>query len=697
MPVYQMRAPNGRTYRVTGPAGATDEQVRAEILRQFPEAAGAPKVKPKPKKKSFWEKTKEYGEAALTGVAEGMRPVAEFAERLNPIDALGDIIEEKIAPGRQAKVKKQKAQQAARMAQRNPNVFTGGKIVGEIAATAPLIALGGTAVSAMGAAPRVVAAAPRAAKAVQRLGQAIVSGGIGTGRTAAQTAAMTTGQRALQAGERVVGGAISGATGAALTDQDVTTGAIFGAGLPVMATVLKRVGGKTIDLFRMPKVKAAQIIREVLGDNVEETRRVLAQLSPDDQRLAQQVLIEAGVEPRAFFGLGDVVTKQFDPDTTARVLAQQTAAREARMAGITGGANATERRRAIDLGRQAVSATTTPLREAAFAARGPIDAAPIVDALRAQAGAEGVKTSSARNALLSLAKRVEAGADDQGFISPESLYTLRKEASDIIEKYVASAAQPSSGSKKQAASLVMDFRSLVDDAFGPEFKDYLTRHREGMAAIDRQELAAEAANLMETNPNQFIRLMAGGKPKNVEDVMGRGTRQYDITDLATTDPQRFNALVQTAKELNIANRMDRLAVEGTGKASRIMREQRPGMMERGVGMLLRTKFPSLAFATIGAENVQTAAVAPRVLERLAGGYASGNAMRNVMEQYPTAMNVSQAISGMRPITRNVMAQAPARVMQQFPAVDPDTGETLIEIGYNEDGTAYPIYGRTTAR
>lgn len=49
------------------------------------------------------------------------------------------------------------------------------------------------------------------------------------------------------------------------------------------------------------------------------------------------------------------------------------------------------------------------------------------------------------------------------------------------------------------------------------------------------------------------------------------------------------------------------------------------------------------------------------------------------------------------IASQVVQQAPARITQQFPAVDPDTGETLIEIGYNEDGTAYPIYGRTTAR
>jgi len=38
MPTYAIKAPNGKTYHIDGPAGATDEQVRAEVMRQFPDA-----------------------------------------------------------------------------------------------------------------------------------------------------------------------------------------------------------------------------------------------------------------------------------------------------------------------------------------------------------------------------------------------------------------------------------------------------------------------------------------------------------------------------------------------------------------------------------------------------------------------------------------------------------------------------------
>lgn len=40
MPTYEIKAPNGKTYRIDGPDGATDEQVQAEVLRQFPEVGG---------------------------------------------------------------------------------------------------------------------------------------------------------------------------------------------------------------------------------------------------------------------------------------------------------------------------------------------------------------------------------------------------------------------------------------------------------------------------------------------------------------------------------------------------------------------------------------------------------------------------------------------------------------------------------
>lgn len=42
MPTYRMQAPDGNSYQVSGPEGASDDQVRAEVIKQNPHLAGTP-------------------------------------------------------------------------------------------------------------------------------------------------------------------------------------------------------------------------------------------------------------------------------------------------------------------------------------------------------------------------------------------------------------------------------------------------------------------------------------------------------------------------------------------------------------------------------------------------------------------------------------------------------------------------------
>jgi hypothetical protein len=696
MPTYEMRAPNGRTYRIQGPAGATDAQVKAKILEQHPEAAKAapaPKAKAKPKK-SFLKRAEEFGEAALTGVAEGIRPVSEFAQKLDPTRPVFEAVQDIVTPGARQANERRFRQQVERVKRESPNTFTGGKIVGEIVATAPIAGAAGAGIKAVGG--KLATRAPAVGRSLQRVGRAVQTGGLGTGRTAAQTAALSKGARAAQLAERMAGGAISGAITTGAVGGDVGEGALFGAGLPVVANVLKRVGGKVVDLTRLPKLKAAEIIRESLGENLDEARAAFAQLSPDDQRLARQVLIEADIEPDTFMGLGADV-ERLRPEQTRRVLEGQAAAREASLADISGGTTATERRQAIELGRGAVSAVTTPLREAALQGRGPVEVEPIIATLRSQANSTGIRTSAARGALLRLAKNIENGADEAGFINPADLYTIRKEAGDTIEKLVSSKQQPSSGAKKRTASIVMGFRQIVDDALGPDFKSYLARHREGMSAMDRQELAAEAANLAQTSPNQFINLMRGGRDETVENVMGRGTGQYDIGALETTDPRRYATMMNAVQEFETLNRMKELGRSGATAASELIGRERP-FLSRSLTRMGLAPFPPARIATEGGEAALAALLQPRVRDRLANAFVSGPGMREAMEQYPTAFNISEQVSRAPAGLRNVMAQGAVRPFTaDFPEIDPETGEILLEVGFNEDGSTYPIYGRPPAR
>jgi len=634
-------------------------------------------------------------------------------------------------------------------------MYRGGRFISELGSAAAATAAGGAGVTRLGS--QLAGVAPRAGGVVQRVGQAVSSGGIGSGRTAAQTAAMPLRQRQAQLLERTAGASIAGAGGAALTGDDAGTGATFAAALPAVGSIARKVAGVLPDLFNLPALQAARILRESLGDNLEAARAALSALPADAQELVRQTLVRAGVEPRTFMGLAADVEK-LRPDQTGRILEGQAAAREARLAQAAGGPTATATRAATEVARRDVSRATGPLRETALgnvkatnvavsdaerlaaqaraqadqitesgvvprmrgletrsreqldtvfqnpafftqsqpvvrtgqvaekagefadtainqqlglrqsardmddivadlAAQGrePLLAAPLVNTLRQQASAEGVRTSSARRALLKLANEIQGSADQNGMLSPYDLYTLRKEASDIVEKYVASSAQPSTGSKKRAAGLVIGFKNAVDEALGPEFKDYLTQHQLGMQKVNMQELGGEAARLAKESPNEFIALMRGERPQIVEDVMGRGTGQYDIFGMALADPNRFRALQQSANELGVLNRMGELSSQGSTAATELIGRERP-FVSRALTRVGLAAFPP---ARIGADAAQVAlasALKPRVQQQLAEAAVSGPNALALMNQYPSSLRMSEAVSNLSPGMRNALAQ-----------------------------------------
>jgi len=213
---------------------AAAREIAGEIKRVRASSAPKDKAKPVPKAGRL--------EAVLSGVERGIKPFADFAERINPLNY--------ILPAEQSSAtKKQLSTLAKKSEQTRPNYFAGGKLAGEVAATVPLLGLGGKVISSGG--QMLTKVAPRIGPAVNAFGKAFASGGIGV---QAPT-------RTARAALRVAGGSASGAAGAALTGQDVTTGAAFGAGIPIVGSVLKRVGGKAIDLNRLSIVKAGEVIR----------------------------------------------------------------------------------------------------------------------------------------------------------------------------------------------------------------------------------------------------------------------------------------------------------------------------------------------------------------------------------------------------------------------------------------------------
>ena len=76
--------------------------------------------------------------AVISGIERGMKPVAEALDYLNPLAYIPDF---SFLPGdarQSTKTKQQLGTQGARAQKDRPNYYTGGKIAGEVIATAPV-------------------------------------------------------------------------------------------------------------------------------------------------------------------------------------------------------------------------------------------------------------------------------------------------------------------------------------------------------------------------------------------------------------------------------------------------------------------------------------------------------------------------------------------------------------------------------
>ena len=739
MPTYEMKAPNGRTYRIVGPAGATNAQVKAKILAQFPES-GKPAGRTRGSGIGAVDTVLDNINEILIGIPEGTYNAAAMVT--DPISKL--IFGEKAVT--QAQAQRQGAVNAvsnALVTQQRPLARSLGQSIGPGAAVSRGAKL----------AVPIVQKIPVVGNVGANVLRATSSGGIGV------QAPTRLGRVAL----RTTGGGTAGAATAALTGQDISEGAMFGAGLPILGSVLKQLGGRAIDLTRMPAVKAGKIIRDALGKDVEAAKAAFANLSPDDQRLAQQVLLDAGIEPSKFFGVGKIVAEQIDPDTPARILAQQAAEREARLAALSGGETATAQRAASNVERRAVNEATGPARDAALAraniagetvptaealanaarqradeitasgvvprmrglegrSREQIDAAfqnpefftqggpinrtgeiaegagqraddaiaaqiglrdtardmedvvadlaaegmtplrvgPIVQQLRSMAGQPGTRADDLqRGTLTGLADKLQSLGGPSGVIDARDLYQIRKTGLNDIVDTLLSGRQPGSGTKERTASLLTSAREMIDDAVegagGVGWKDYLTRTRQGFEMVNRQDLTAKGAQLAKENPDEFIALMGGERPKIVEDIMGTG--QFDIAGMALADPRRYNAMKMSADELQNLNRMAELEGRGATAGGNLLSKQQPSYLSRGVRGVAGVVSPRAAYGAQGANQIQRALMSPKVQQELAKAFESGPNMGAAMNQFPTAVRMSEEVQRqLSPTSRNTIAQ-----------------------------------------
>ena len=213
--------------------------------------------------------------AVISGIERGMKPVVDAFSYLNPLDYIPNPFTSKKGDARR---EQQLGTQGARAQKDRPNYYTGGKIAGEVIATAPVGVGLGTTLRLGGKALTTVA--PRVATALEKVGRATVTGGAGVRaptKTAVATGKNVVAGRGKRMLTRAAAGTLSSVPAAILTDNDILEAAAGGAIIPVLGHIAKFGAGKTFDFLagRLGEVRAAEILRELVSSNADAIAKAL--------------------------------------------------------------------------------------------------------------------------------------------------------------------------------------------------------------------------------------------------------------------------------------------------------------------------------------------------------------------------------------------------------------------------------------
>lgn len=146
----------------------------------------------------------------------------------------------------------------------------------------------------------------------------------------------------------------------------------------------------------------------------------------------------------------------------------------------------------------------------------------------------GTKPETAGNeafdaALTGVMADIKKWTDANGIIDPYALEAIRKNSvASVIRKLYPNESVESQ--RQVAAGILSEIKPIIDDAIeaagGKGWRDYLKAFESGMAEVNQQKVAAQALKLFEESPDQYVRLVRGNRPEDIEKVFGRG--KYDI-------------------------------------------------------------------------------------------------------------------------------------------------------------------------
>jgi len=587
MTTYRIAAPDGKTYRIDGPPGASDEDVKSEVMRQYPHLS-APKINTEAAgiKLSAAEKGEvpegrgplRIAGDVLAGAVRGAGSIG--ATLLRPADLLAEKIAKEygeipfLTERNMSRRQDMTAGLKSMGADPESAAFGAGEVAAEIAGTLPIGGLIGKGVTAV---------APRLAP----LATAIETGGFRTGFRTGLPQAANVAQRAGNVALRAGGGAIAGGAGAAAVNpEDIGTGATVGAVLPTVGAGVVKLfgqgGGWLWDATtgKLGAAKAGEIARKVAGGDLAAIRAanaVAAQGGSSGQAAA-------GIDNATWAALDALAVKQNPASFYSRQAAAQEAGRQQALAAVTPDLTAAVSARGAAAQPLYQAADTTVVKlDAPFMAlfdrmpKGTVEKAADIARMEGRPFIMGQYTPAQQvpTGVLSAAGTPYMTTIPAQFptVTGESLHYLKRALSDIAN---APTATTGAGRDTQAAA-----RGVLTD-FIPQFESKVPVYGQARQTFAQMSEPVNQSQVLSEMASVLAKPGGGERAAPFLNVLGRGEQamlkratgfpRYSGLPDVLTAPGQMSTVNKIAGELERDAQLNRLASQGGEELSNIIQD-----------------------------------------------------------------------------------------------------------------------------
>lgn len=340
---------------------------------------------------------------------------------------------------------------------------------------------------------------------------------------------------------------------------DIAAGGAMEAGGRVVGQAVSAGLGRLADARQIPQQRAAALARESLGENLDAAQLALQTAPPGStaaQALAGSDDLYIPTTQALLQRAAARAPERFGPITGPQAGITPVQRREAinQLAELAGGRTPVAAQAAREADINALNQQLLPERDVVLAginaqeaarqqaqrmAMRPNDPAgqklnikTIEQQITANLNASNYAGNrQVKQVLGRVLDDIKEATDETGAIDAVSLDAIRRNSINnaVIELYGAS--MNPNAQKQLAAGLLTKLKPTIDNAINTaagntKYTEYLDAYAKGRQAVEQRQLSAEALEMFERNPKEFVDLVTGRSPEKVKEIFGPGN--YDL-------------------------------------------------------------------------------------------------------------------------------------------------------------------------